>query len=288
MAIPIPYTAKYSWFFEDFKYGWSETLYLVNTSTPLQDFAAQTVYATKRLAMCGKTTQLTAVRISVEGQKRAAVLLDDGRFGTCTGPAHTGVPGPNQDDNSDRSYSVFRYRVQLDTGGHSVRPLGGIPFGVARNPDDGQRWPPFEAAWQAFRTYMKTTPLFSVKSWILATGVPWTNVVSWTPIIDNPHLVNLKPGAGLSVGDRIRVRNSLPTYLRFNHDYTVKQIAADGGAIVRVDRPFLIGPPLEQGQWHLLAPTYPQILDIEDRGFSKRSRGRPFDEPRGRARRAFP
>lgn len=282
MVAPVTPNGHVTFFFEDSKYGWSETLWDPTASaTPEALQATALAYVNARLALLSPNCQLTYFRVSFAQRRGASYLVGVNRGGNISG----GKTGP-VNIFSDRPYSVVLLRLTTDTGYRKSIYMSGFPDDcIIDTPPyfDPGGAPGVGAALAKLTTILKA-------SW----GVKAKQNVTDQPAIVVPRITVTGPNSTLALAGALgAVTNYVHIYGPRNLDLPLGQhgvvLYDEGGLTVDVKNLGKLGNVYPAGTV-TVQPVVPTIVPLAGGipSFVKtthRKRGRPFDSPRGRAHR---
>lgn len=274
-------------FFEDGKYGWSET-YWSNTDTPQAATSLFIILAKLRWKLLGSGPNITYLRTSDDLVLRDAdiTVLDfnaqnagidkiDPDFGLVKGKINRAVDTP-----SDVPYSAILVRMSSGTLGHRMMYLRGAPDELIidpAGPKQNQAWKTAFANWQ---TELQSGRWY----WVGQNRNPLVNPFKLVTAVDTApaHAVFTVPAHGFVTGQFVQASAFVGTNMP-KGNYTVTFLTADTLSL----KEYIQGGNaiyIRGGRFQANVKGLIGITAVLIRGETHRNTGRPFDSPVGRRR----
>lgn len=267
-----------AFFRDDDGQGWSEKYFTSVNMTPTQADGFAAAFVPARMAMATTRVFMNHIRIgSAVGRAPFAYFPTIGggalgALGVASLPSDMGL--------LMQLISVNRYYNKVF--------LRGIPQACVEQ-EDRVAFAPFDNAAVAFRSFLLGTGFIVIRT-VLGTAAPPVQVVSVAA--GSPkgiRLIQLATTPALTIGQTIRLHGaSIPGY---NGPKTVVQgpIDVPTGKLYLLGGANPISDPPTADQIYYTVPTVsmPALSDVQFEHVTERKTGRPFGEPRGRARTLF-
>lgn len=288
----MPRPLRLSMFFDDQITGWSESHYDM-TSPSLSSAVQKAVLGLviNRIQLLANGPWLKYVRASYDDTFR------DSQVFFVPQPTISAITGSyinNQDWKGTEGAEPWSVALLRGVGGDLYRKaiyISGLP--TADFPDVGSPFsdPTFMAAFQLYRNALIQGYGFPVwrkdqQTYPLKTIVAIQNLVPGTPQQLNipGHGVPNPPPVG-SRGFLQKMHYSGPSKIKLNGPYAIQQVI-DANNLVLAGFVFPAGFTFTSGFFQYQTRDVVQYQDVLVERFTHRKRGRPFDSPRGRSRRA--
>lgn len=273
-------------FFSDGAYGWSETHWSSNTSEGLdQTILNGIVLANARINLCGFNPIIKEIRASYDDTFR------DSKINVFNPPLNSNfnASGTGGVPSSDLPYSITLLRAESGILYRKSLYLSGVPDDLQLDPTAiyGALWMTnFQIYRQALLTGSAIAPTrpWGFKVLKKPPDVPTVNI---TNVVFGTPVVVTSAGHPFNVGQRIHIRlvKQTPARPSVNHLWYISATTANTFTLNGSNIPggtYLGGGIAYDAQTYDIK-AYTDVLIVRE---THRNRGRPFDSPRGRRRRA--
>ena len=260
---------KLTMFFKDGEYGWSETHYYATVNAPLETVLLQgKVLATVRSTLLGNQPRLTYLRVSYDDVWRDSLI--DSR----SSDVMVNTDGPD----AEIPYSVILVRGNSGTLYRKSIYVSGIADSAIVDPAGPKLTADYLKAFKKYFTALTDFWGFRVIIRDTVTN-PYRDV---TAITGPAPMTFTVPAHGLATNDSIRYQGYKDqAKASCNGIWTIDKVDADNFKL-RGFTQFLL--PLKFGRIQkrtIGVVPYTELIIV---GETHRKRGRPFDSPRGRAK----
>lgn len=262
-------------FFEQGKYGWTETFYLPN-STLSDALTKGFILRERRRNLLGANATIKALRVSDDAFFRDSLLQ--------TVPSDLGN-GLLTWGNSDPAFTALLWRLE---GGERHRRqlyMRGVPDEVIQIPDPPVFRPAYQKVLDAYILEIKTGA-WAFKIIQVPPTVPAIAVANF--VNSDPPVVTTGVNHGYATGDNVLIRGVVGFETgagrNANGRWYVNVLTVQSFEIK--GRPIPVGSYLSGGTCVKRVYGLVDISNAEVVRIAKRSTGRPFDSPVGRRRKA--
>lgn len=283
-------TAKATLFFEDHKYGWSESYFQDGIDNLGVIYGDAIALAEQRATLNGAGVLMPYIRVSNEAIKRDSLVQQINLFtigpGTQEIPAGANVVktafATSGSTKPDRPYSAVLLRFEAGSLYHRLMYMRGIPDDLITDPvgpANNQGWAKSFLDWRAL--FEARLSRWKIKVLSKEDANVFKKVTRLQRPTDGVSVIVTVPGHGYANSDRVRLEGLPPQARAFNGVWRVFEVTADTFTLEGTRGPVLDYITLT-GTAHRLEYVYKGITDIVTRGQTHRDTGRPFDSPRGR------